>query len=129
MDDLLSVVVWAVVLSAVLALIVYIVSKLVEHRNPPLGKFLELDGTKLHYLERGSGPSVVFLHGNATMLQDFCMSEAFEATAHQGRAIAFDRPGFGYSTRPRGRAWTASEQADVLATALRTLNCGPATIV
>jgi hypothetical protein len=62
------------------------------------------------------------LHGNATMLQDFLLSEAFTSAAKQSRAIAFDRPGFGYSTRLRGRTWTASEQADVIAEALRRLN-------
>jgi pimeloyl-ACP methyl ester carboxylesterase len=30
------------------------------------------------------------------------------------RAIAIDRPGFGYSERPRGTAWTAAAQAELL---------------
>jgi pimeloyl-ACP methyl ester carboxylesterase len=63
------------------------------------------------------------------MLQDFTLSEAFGAAAKRGRAIAFDRPGFGYSTRPPARSWTPCEQADVIAEALRRLNCGPAEIV
>jgi pimeloyl-ACP methyl ester carboxylesterase len=117
------------VFSLVLAFTVFVVSKIVEHRNPPIGKFLAIDGIRLHYFERGSGPAVVYLHGNATMLQDFCLSDAFAWTALKGRAIAFDRPGFGYSTRPRARTWTASEQADVLAAALHRLNSGPTTTV
>jgi len=129
MDELFSLVVWIILITAVLALVVYLAAKAVEHRNPPIGKFLEIDGTRLHYFERGSGLPVVFLHGNATMLQDFTLSEAFTSTAKQNRAIAFDRPGFGYSTRPGARSWTAFEQADVLAGALRRLNCGPAKVV
>jgi pimeloyl-ACP methyl ester carboxylesterase len=104
-------------------------AKAVERRNPPIGKFLEIEGARLHYLERGSGLPVVFLHGNATMLQDFLLSEAFVLAAKENRAIAFDRPGFGYSTRPRARTWTSSEQADVIATALRRLNIGPVALV
>ena len=120
---------WGVLVAVLLALIVYVSSKIVERRNPPVGTFLEIDGIKLHYLERGSGFPIVFLHGNATMLQDFALSEAFKSAAEQNRAIAFDRPGFGYSSRPRGRSWAASDQADVIAGALRQLNCGPAAIV
>lgn len=129
MPELSSFAIWAVLVTAMLALLVYAAAKVVEYRNPPIGKFIEVDGTRLHYLERGSGLPVVFLHGNATMLQDFSLSQAFASAAEQNRAIAFDRPGFGYSTRPGGRNWTGSEQADVLAGALRHLNCGPATIV
>jgi pimeloyl-ACP methyl ester carboxylesterase len=114
-----------VLLTAVLALLVYAAAKAVERRNPPIGNFLEVEGTRLHYFERGGGLPVVFLHGNGTMLQDFSLSEAFVSTAKQNRAIAFDRPGFGYSTRPRARNWTASEQADVLAAAVATLELCP----
>ena len=129
MGELSTLVVWIVLILAVLALLVYAASKAVERRNPPIGKFLEIEGTRLHYFERGTGLPVVFLHGNATMLQDFLLSEAFTAAAKQNRAIAFDRPGFGYSTRPRGRTWKASEQADVIVEALRRLNLGPVALV
>jgi pimeloyl-ACP methyl ester carboxylesterase len=129
MDELLSLFVWSVLGLAALALVVYLVSKLVEWRNPPIGKFLEVEGTKLHYFEDGSGLPTVFLHGNTTMLQDFTLSAAFRAVAKHNRAIAFDRPGFGYSTRPRTRTWTASDQADVIGAALRKLNLGPVALV
>jgi pimeloyl-ACP methyl ester carboxylesterase len=129
MDEWFSVIIWILLLTAVLAVLIYVAAKVVERRNPPMGKFLEIDGTTLHYLESGSGLPVVFLHGNATMLQDFQLSEAFAAAAKQNRAIAFDRPGFGYSTRPRARTWTASEQANVIAAALRRLNLGPVALV
>jgi pimeloyl-ACP methyl ester carboxylesterase len=129
MGDLTALLAWIILLMAVLALLIYGAAKLVERRNPPIGKFLEIEGTRLHYVERGSGLPVVFLHGNGTMLQDFLLSEAFAVVAKQNHAIAFDRPGFGYSTRPRGRAWTASEQASVIAAALRRLNLGPVAVV
>src|SRR6185436_13738170 len=122
MSDLSSLGTLTVLVTAVLALVVYAAAKAVEYRNPPIGKFLEIDGARLHYVEIGSGLPVVFLHGNATLLQDFTLSEAFAAAAEQHRAIAFDRPGFGYSSRPRGPAWTASEQAVLIAGALRRLN-------
>jgi pimeloyl-ACP methyl ester carboxylesterase len=129
MDELFAFLVWSVLVLAALALVVYLAAKIVEWRNPPIGKFLAVDGTKLHYFEDGSGLPTVFLHGNATMLQDFTLSSAFRSVAKHSRAIAFDRPGFGYSTRPRTRKWTASEQADLIAAALRQLNLGPVVLV
>src|SRR5688572_14540748 len=106
MSELSSFVVLTALVTAVLALLVYTAAKAVEYRNPPIGKFLQIDGARLHYFELGSGAPFVFLHGNATLLQDFTLSEAFATAATQGRAIAFDRPGFGYSSRPATRQWT-----------------------
>jgi hypothetical protein len=30
-----------------------------ERRNPPAGRFLEVDGVRLHYVERGEGTPLV----------------------------------------------------------------------
>jgi pimeloyl-ACP methyl ester carboxylesterase len=35
--------------------------------------------------------------------------------------IAFDRPGFGYSHRPRRTVWTPEAQADLIAAALKEI--------
>jgi pimeloyl-ACP methyl ester carboxylesterase len=45
------------------------------------------------------------------MIGDFVSSGITERAACGHRVIAFDRPGFGYSERPRGRRWGPSEQA------------------
>src|SRR5690348_14776372 len=42
-----------------------------ERDNPPTGSFLDIEGLRLHYLERGEGPPLVLLHGNGAMVQDF----------------------------------------------------------
>ena len=74
-----------------------------RRRHPPLGKFIELEGVKLHYIERGppDGPVLVMLHGNGTLLQDLMLSGIVDAAAQKFRVICFDRPGFGHSSRPR----------------------------
>jgi pimeloyl-ACP methyl ester carboxylesterase len=97
--------------------------------NPPLGSFIEVDGVRLHYLERGSGPLVVLLHGNGTMLQDWLASGVFDALAETHRVIAFDRPGFGHSERPRTTVWTPAAQARLIAAALAAKGYSEATIV
>jgi pimeloyl-ACP methyl ester carboxylesterase len=93
-----------------------------ERRNPPIGRFIEVDGIRLHYLEKGTGPAVVLLHGNTVALQDGLCSGLFDRLAEKHRVIAFDRPGFGYSERPRDRLWTSRAQAQLLHEALEKLS-------
>ena len=93
-----------------------------EREHPPAGAFLEVEGVRLHYVERGEGPPVVLLHGNAVLLQDFDGSGLINALAARHRVIAFDRPGFGYSERPRDRLWTAAAQAALFMKALKQLD-------
>jgi hypothetical protein len=82
-----------------------------ERENPPTGQFIEVDGIRLHYLERGTGVPVVLLHGNGTMAYEFEVSSLLGLAAENHRVLAFDRPGYGYSGRPRGQAWTSNRQS------------------
>lgn len=96
-------------------------AKRAEAACPPEGEFIEVDGVRLHYVDRGDGDVVVLLHGNGVTLQDFEASGVLGSASEQFRVIAFDRPGFGYSDRPRTTAWTPSAQARTIAGALRKL--------
>lgn len=100
-----------------------------EEASPPLGEFVEVDGLRLHYVERGTGPLVVLIHGNGTMIEDWQASGVLDRLAANHRVIAFDRPGFGHSERPRSTVWTPAAQARAIAAALTSLGAGPATIV
>jgi len=86
---------------------------------PPAFHFITVDETRLRYLDSGSGAPVVLLHGNGSMIEDFVSSGIMDAPGH--RFVAFDRPGFGYSERPRDRAWGPCEQASLLLRALARL--------
>src|ERR1051326_4655732 len=96
----------------------YALARRAERRNPPDGKFIQIDRVRLHYIDRGKGPAVILLHGNGTMARDFELSGLLDLLARDHRVIAFDRPGFGYSERPRNRIWTAEAQAILLWRAL-----------
>lgn len=111
------------------ALVNHLVAHRAERANPPEGKFIDVDGARLHYVDRGEGPTVVFLHGNGVMLQDFEVSGVLGLAAAQHRVIAFDRPGFGYSSRPRNRMWTPSAQAGLIARALQQIGVEQAVVV
>jgi pimeloyl-ACP methyl ester carboxylesterase len=95
-----------------------VLAKKAERRNPPMGRFITVDGIRLHYVERGTGSPLVLLHGNGSMIQDFVASGLVDLAAKTYRVIAFDRPGFGYSERPRSTVWTPAAQADLINAAL-----------
>jgi pimeloyl-ACP methyl ester carboxylesterase len=92
-----------------------------ERAHPPQGRFVEVDGVRLHYIERGEGPPVVLLHGNGAMIQDFEISGIVDLLAERYRVLVFDRPGFGHTNRPRGRVWTPTAQAELLREAFNAL--------
>lgn len=92
-----------------------------EADDPQVGRFITVDGTRLHYIDRGTGTPVILLHGNGSMIGDFLSSGVTERVGAGHRVVAFDRPGFGYSERPRGRRWGPFEQAKLLSRAFSLL--------
>jgi pimeloyl-ACP methyl ester carboxylesterase len=55
------------------------------------------------------------------MIQDIILSGLVDRLASRSRVVCFDRPGFGYSQRPRARIWTATSQAALFVKALDQL--------
>lgn len=64
--------------------------------HPPKGAFLTVAGRRLHYLQRGTGPDIVLLHGASGNLAEFDFG-LIAALAKDWRVTAFDRPGLGHS--------------------------------
>src|SRR5689334_14200872 len=72
-----------------------------ERKHPPIGRFLEVDGVRLHYIERGTGEPLALIHGNGTLIQDFTVNGLVDRLSERYRVIVIERPGYGYSERPR----------------------------
>jgi pimeloyl-ACP methyl ester carboxylesterase len=72
---------------------------------PPLGRFVDIDGGRIHYLEQGSGPTLLLIHGLGGQMRNFAHS-LLERLKNNYRLIILDRPGSGYSTRPPGASAT-----------------------
>ena len=106
---------------AAMALFVQYRTRKTEQENPPDGKSIEVDGIRLHYVERGKGQPVVLLHGNGSMAKELEVSGLLDLASEKYRVIAFDRPGYGYSERPRTKTWSPIEQAQFLYRALQRL--------
>lgn len=107
-------------LALALAAYTYAASRWLERLYPPLGSFVEIAGQKLHYLAQGEGRNIVLLHGANASLQDFKAS-LFDPLANDFRVIAFDRPGYGYSTRAIEQWPDPEVQADLIHQALEKL--------
>jgi pimeloyl-ACP methyl ester carboxylesterase len=86
-----------------------------------LGQFVSVNGQRLHYVSKGLGRPVVFIHGNPGSHQDYSMG-LLGRVAQSYRAFAFDRPGHGYSERHNGTEATVEVQARLLREALHKLS-------
>jgi len=92
-----------------------------EQAFPPQGRFLEVNGVKLHFTESGSGPVIVLLHGNGAMVEDFELSGLVDELSKKHRVISFDRPGYGHSTRPSDQQHDPEAQAKLFHDALQLM--------
>lgn len=86
-----------------------------EAEFPASGRFVTVEGLRLHYVCEGEDRPVVLLHGNAGSLRDW--DEVMERVPPGYRMCAFDRPGHCYSERFSGVV-TPLQQARLLHTAL-----------
>lgn len=100
-----------------------------ERRNPPRGRFVEVEGQRLHVLEQGDGPTILLLHGAFFGASDWVHAGIMDGLAERGRVLAFDRPGYGWSPRPRNRRCRAEDQAALIAAALDALDAWPAAVI
>jgi pimeloyl-ACP methyl ester carboxylesterase len=102
-----------------LALFTALTARRAEALAPPIGRFIEVDGARLHYLDRGTGPVIVMVHGLAGNLRNFY--ELADKLAATCRVVVVDRPGSGYSTMVSGEHPTLRVQAAIIARFLHKL--------
>lgn len=70
-----------------------------------------MEGCRLHYMEQGSGQTVILLSGDSGGFQDVLLSPHFGRLTREYRELAFDRPGLGYSERPPDGVYLFSRRA------------------
>lgn len=97
-------------------------------RYPPVGEFITVEQTPLHYVDEGprDGPALLFLHGASANLNE--MRLAFNGHLENYRAIYLDRPGLGWSERPGGR-WSPEREAALIANFMDELNIASASVI
>lgn len=88
-----------------------------EAEYRPMGRIIEVNGVDLHVFEKGTGSPIVLLHGSGSLIQDMTVSGLVDRLALHHRVIVFDRPGYGWSSRPKGCDWSPEAQAALFAAA------------
>ena len=64
---------------------------------------------EVHYVDEGSGPPILFVHGTPTNSYEY--RHLIAALSKRFRCIAPDHLGFGQSARPRSFAYTPEAHA------------------
>jgi len=78
----------------------------VEHR------FIDFDGKRIHYIDEGTGETLLFLHGNPSWC--FLYRKIIASLKSSYRCVALDFPGYGMSNAPADYGYTPQEHARVL---------------
>jgi haloalkane dehalogenase len=86
---------------------------LVPGSFPFQSRFLDVAGARVHYIDEGSGPVLLMLHGNPTW--SFLFRHLVTLLRDRFRCIAPDLPGFGLSVAPPGYGFLPEEHAAVMA--------------
>ena len=77
------------------AIIQAVYDRQVAAKYPPPGRLVDIGGRKLHLIERGTGPSVVFEAGAGCVALDWTFVQTpLASVAH---TVAYDRAGYGWS--------------------------------
>lgn len=99
-----------------------------DHRLFPFeSKWFQCAAGPVHYVDEGSGPPLLFLHGNPTW--SFLYRGIIIRLRKQFRCVALDYPGFGLSARPENYGYTPQEHAEVVASLVRHLDLKNLTIM
>ncbi|SEH48241.1 haloalkane dehalogenase [Mycolicibacterium rutilum] len=90
-------------------------------------RFIEIDGHTVHYVDEGSGPTLLFLHGNPTW--SFVYRDGIASLRDEFRCVAVDFPGFGLSTAGPGYGYLPVEHVEVLTAFIDALGLTGVTLV
>ncbi len=93
-------------LTAALALATFVIARVIEARYPPVGRFVEVTGGRLHLIEAGPQaggklPTILLLHGASGSSADPMLALGRRLAA-RFPVVAPDRPGHGWSDRIAG---------------------------
>ncbi|MGH3734065.1 MAG: alpha/beta fold hydrolase [Micromonosporaceae bacterium] len=90
-------------------------------------RFVAIDGNTVHYMDEGSGPTLLLLHGNPTW--SFVYREVIRALRDEFRCVALDYPGFGLSSPRPGYRYLPEEHAQVVTAFVDALALNEVTLV
>jgi haloalkane dehalogenase len=100
----------------------------VDRREYPFTpRAIDVDGGSMRYVDEGSGPAVLMVHGTPTW--SFLYRHLIRGLSARYRCVAPDLLGFGLSDKPAGASYRPADQARRLTTLIDTLGLKDLTLV
>ncbi len=87
---------------------------------PFVSRFMRVQGQRVHYVDEGQGPILLFLHGNPTW--SFLYRRIIQGLMPHYRCIALDYPGFGLSSASEDYELTPLAHARIVEEFVRELD-------
>jgi haloalkane dehalogenase len=75
-------------------------------------RYMTIGESRVHYVDEGKGPVLLFMHGNPTW--SFLYRDIIQGLRGRFRCVAVDYPGFGLSTAPAGYGFTPEEHSRIV---------------
>lgn len=98
-----------------------------EELYPFESRFVDIGANRVHYIDEGTGPTIVFLHGNPTW--SFLYRNIVLELRNSFRCVALDYPGFGLSRAAEDYPFTPSAHADLVAEFISRLDLSEVTLM
>ncbi|SFH69620.1 alpha/beta fold hydrolase [Planctomicrobium piriforme] len=98
-----------------------------QQEYPFQSQAIELDGLRYAYVDEGSGPVVLFVHGNPTW--SFAWRKLIQGLTPDYRCLAVDHIGMGLSDKPADYAYRIGQHIDNLCRFIETLDLRDITLV
>lgn len=98
-----------------------------ERLFPYASHWLDVAGTRVHYVDEGEGPTLLLLHGNPTW--SFLYRDLVAGLQDRFRCVALDYPGFGLSEAPDGYGFTIREHVEVVESFVEALDLTDVTLM
>ncbi len=94
---------------------------------PCESRFATIDGCRVHYVDEGKGPVLLFLHGNPAW--SFLYRHIIRELRGSFRCVALDYPGFGLSAAREGYDFRPASHAKVVKGFIEALDLGEVTMM
>jgi len=98
----------------------------IRHLYPFRSRYFEIDRFRMHYIDEGSGPTIVMLHGNPTW--SFYFRDLIKALRDRFRIIAPDHIGCGLSDKPQDYPYTLETHIRNVERLIEHLDLGDVTL-
>jgi haloalkane dehalogenase len=97
-----------------------------EQLYPFQSRFVEVEGNRIHYIDEGAGPTLLFVHPGVGW--SFMYSDIIQELRGNFRCVALDLPGFGLSAAAPGFEHTLTSDSRLLERFISTLGLTDVTL-